>query len=156
VIIRSSSYFGAGVVGFSVLGGQLTLSGSQFWTYYDPNANFIFWHGSDNRFEINDGTANLAGTYASGLSLTIGILNSAAGSPGGNSFYSIQSWFGGSPNAMYVGRQGQAVAGGALALGAVQAAAPAAVPEPAALLLSATAMAALLATSRRRTRTSLR
>ena len=152
VIIRSSGVFGAGVVGFSVSGGQLGMNGTPLHSGYDPNANFIYWHGANNRFEVNDPDSNLAGSYASGFPLVVNFLNSLPGYPGTNSSYVLQTWFGGSDNAMYAVRQGQVVGGGPIAVGSVQAAPAAAVPEPAALLLSATALAALLATNRRRPR----
>lgn len=145
VIITSSSVFGSAVVGFSVLGGDLGLGTNGGGS---PNGNFLYWHGAGNRFEINDGDANVNGTYASGSWMDIYFKD--PGSLGFSGGYQIYSWFGGGPNQMFAIRNNQVAGGGALTTDALQPAAAAAVPEPATLLLSAASLAALLGVSRRR------
>lgn len=141
VIITASDVFGSAVVDFSVLGGQLSLGTNGGASTF---GNFLLWHGAGNRFEINDSDANLAGTYGSGSWMDIKFNNPGAlGFSGG---YQIYTWFGGGPNQMFAVRN-NVFSGGALSTNAVT---PAAVPEPATLLLSAVAIAALLALGRRR------
>lgn len=139
VVITASSVFGPAVVGYSVLGGQLRLGTNGG---ASPNGNFLYWHGPASRFEINDGDANLNGTYGSGSWMDIAFTDPASlgyASAG----YWIMSWFGGVPNQMYALKNNAVVGGGALTVGALQPADAATVPEPATLLLGAAALAAL-------------
>lgn len=138
VIVTNASAFGPAFNGLSALGGGLVLgtNGGP-----SPAGNYIYWHGTGNRFEINDG--NPAGSDAGGNDLSVRFASAQ------HRGYNLMSWLGGGPNQVFAVDGMFAIAGGALAPDALQ---PAAVPEPAALLLSATALAALLATTRRRPR----
>lgn len=147
VIISASSVFGGSVVGYSLKGGELKLGTNGGGS---PNGNFLYWHGAGNRFEINDGDANVNGTYGSGSWMDIDFINPAALGLGQGSGYEIYTWFGGGPNQMFAVKNG-AYTGGALDASALTPTS-ATVSEPASLLLTAASIAALAALGRRRPR----